>query len=174
MSIVADKVQEVSHKVQDVAPIAHQVTDKVQDAAHQVQEVADKVHHVTQQANVMIVGAEKIMDALPSSISKSEVGVTIQQTLDGIQNVLKEADQFADQMEQMAAEADRAAEQAQEYIAKAEEAAKQAEQMADQADQVLSGCGFLSLCGCEAPPSKPNARKAPNAPKASAIQLARV
>lgn len=174
MSIVVNNVQEVSHKVQDVTDKVQDITEKVQDAAHQVQDVADSVHHVTHHVDVMIVGAEKIMDALPSSLSKSDVGVTIQHTLDGIQNVLKEADQFADQMEQMAAEADRAAEQAQEYIAKAEEAAKQAEQMADQADQVLSGCGFLSLCGCEAPPSKPNARKAPNAPKASALQMARV
>jgi methyl-accepting chemotaxis protein len=122
----------------------------------------------------MIVGAEKIMDALPDSISKSEVGVSIQQTLDVIQDVLKEADQFAGQMAEIAGEADRAAEQAEAYIARAEQMAEQAEQLADQAEQVMSGCGFLSLCGCEQPKAQPKAQPtAPNAQKAS-IQMARI
>jgi uncharacterized phage infection (PIP) family protein YhgE len=107
----------------------------------------------------MIVGAEKIMDALPTSISQSAAGVTALQTLDVIQNVLKEAGQFAGQMAEIAEEADRAAEQAEAYIARAEQMAAQAEQAADQAEQVLSGCSFLAICGCDAP--KPKDSKAP-------------
>ena len=123
----------------------------------------------------MIVGAEKIMDALPDSISKSGAGVAIQQTLDVIQDVMKEANQFAGQIAEIAEEADRAAEQAEAYIARAEQMAAQAEQMTDQADQVLSGCSFLAICGCEAP--KAPQAKAPQVPQAlqvPAIQMARV
>jgi hypothetical protein len=76
------------------------------------------------------------------------------QTLDVIQNVLKEAGQFAGQMAEIAEEADRAAEQAEAYIARAEQMAAQAEQAADQAEQVLSGCSFLAICGCDAPKPK--------------------
>jgi hypothetical protein len=123
----------------------------------------------------MIVGAEKIMDVLPDSISKSEVGVAIHQTLDVIQDVLKEADQFAGQIAEIAEEADRAAEQAEAYIARAEQMAEQAEQMADQADQI--GCSFLAMCGCEAPKA-PQAKvpqaKVPQALQVSAIQMVRV
>ena len=154
-----DAVQDVAHTVKDVAHTAQKATDKVQDVAHQVQDVAHQVQAATKQADAMIVGAEKIMDALPESISKSEVGVAIHQTLDVIQDVMKEAEQFAGQIAEIAEEADRAAEQAEAYIARAEQMAEQAEQAAEQAEKVLSGCSFLAICGCEAP--KPKDSKAP-------------
>ena len=164
----ADAVHRAADAVQDVAHTAQNATDKVQEVSHQVQDVAHQVQAATKQADAMIVGAEKIMDALPESISKSEVGVAIHQTLDVIQDVMKEADQFAGQIAEIAEEADRAAEQAEAYIARAEQMAEQAEQMADQADQVLSGCSFLAICGCEAP-------KDPKAPQGKpSVQLARV
>jgi methyl-accepting chemotaxis protein len=118
----------------------------------------------------MIVGAEKIMDALPTSISQSAAGVTVLQALDVIQDVLKEADQFAGQMAEIAEEADRAAEQAEAYIARAEQMAEQAEQMADQAEQ--TGCSFLAICGCEAPKA-PKVLKVPQ-PLQTSIPMARV
>jgi hypothetical protein len=71
-----------------------------------------------------------------------------------IQDIMKEAGQFAGQMAEIAEEADRAAEQAEAYIARAEQMAAQAEQAADQAEQVLSGCSFLAICGCDAPKPK--------------------
>ena len=156
---VAHTVKDVAHTVKDVAHTAQNATDKVQDVAHQVQDVAHQVQAATKQADAMIVGAEKIMDALPESISKSEVGVAIHQTLDVIQDVIKEAEQFAGQIAEIAEEADRAAEQAEAYIARAEQMAEQAEQAAEQAEKVLSGCSFLAICGCEAP--KPKDSKAP-------------
>lgn len=167
---VTDAVHGAADKVQEVAHTAHAATDKVQDVAHQVQDVAHQVQAATKQADAMIVGAEKIMDALPDSISKSEVGVAIHQTLDVIQDVLKEANQFAGQIEEIAEEADRAAEQAEAYIARAEQMAEQAEQAAEQAEKVLSGCSFLAICGCDAP--KPKDPKAPQGKPS--IQLARV
>ena len=156
-----------------MAHTAQNATDKVQDVAHQVQDVAHQVQAATKQADAMIVGAEKIIDALPDSISQSAAGVTVLQTLDVIQNVLKEADQFAGQMAEIAEEADRAAEQAEAYIARAEQMAEQAEQMADQADQVLSGCSFLAICGCEGPKAKPEPKAQSKAPQVK-ISLARI
>jgi uncharacterized phage infection (PIP) family protein YhgE len=160
---VTDAVHDAADKVQEIAHTAQNATDKVQDVAHQVQDVAHQVQAATKQADAMIVGAEKIIDALPDSISQSAAGVTVLQTLDVIQNVLKEADQFAGQMAEIAEEADRAAEQAEAYIARAEQMAEQAEQMADQAEQVLSGCSFLAICGCEGPKAK--AKPETKAPK---------
>ena len=162
MSIVEKGTQaakSATHTVHEVAHKAQVATDTVQEVAHQVQDVAHTVQGATNQAGVMMVGAEKIMDALPDSISKSEVGVTIQQTLGVIQDVLKEADQFAGQLAEIAEEADRAAAQAEAYIAQAEQMADQAEKAADQAEMALSGCSFLAICGCEAP----KAQKAPHA-----------